>query len=400
MSRVILIAIFASAILATGSILFLYPYEPKQPPRADDSGSTLAGLKEVVNANNQFALKLYYELAKNEGNIFYSPYSILSALLITYEGAKNDTAEEMRAVLSLPDKEIIRPNFALLYNKINENDYARTGNALWVQKDFLLFEEYKRNVERYYGGKASNLDFSDEKSMEIINRFIEEQTNGKIKDFIREIDPSTRLIITNAIYFKGIWKYEFNKSCTYEEDFKIDDRNAVRVQMMHLESDKFFKYAETDELQILELPYKGEKFSMLILLPKKDGLDLNKLEEWKSMMKETLIDEICLPKFEIETSYTLNENLKSLGIISAFQPGKADFSGITSEEIWIGTVIHKAYICVDEEGSEAAAASAVIMPTSAPSKIVFKADHPFILVLQERDTGNILFMGKIVNPAK
>jgi serpin B len=401
------------SVATASTVLFLYPYPPKEPPRADDTGWTKEGVQEVVNGNNKFALELYSELSKSEkGNIFFSPYSISSALAIVYEGARGRTAEEIKSVFHFPSYETLRPNFAAIYNSINKGykDYElRTGNALWVQQSFPLLEEYTSTVERYYGGKATNLDFvgETEKSRETINSFIEEQTNGKIKDLIPQgfLSPQTVLVITNAIYFKGTWVWEFDPKETREMDFKISSNNTIKVPMMFMKpSEKArFNYTETDDLQILELPYKGGKISMLILLPKGDlssiePLTLEKIEEWKSKMKETELDSIYLPKFEFKAKYFLNDNLKRLGMPTAFTPS-ADFSGITAGNIWISSVIHEGYVKVDEKGTEAAAATAVIIARAIRGN-VFRADHPFIFIIQERDTGNILFLGRVVNPTQ
>lgn len=413
-------AIVLFAGIAAPVILFLFPYIPlklKQPPKADDRGSTPQGIQEVVNANNKFAFDLYSELNKSEkGNIFYSPYSIFAALAMTYEGAKGKTADEIKSVLHFPEISILRPNFAAIYNDINREVIyyeLRTGNALWVQQNYPLLDDFTNRVKKYYGGNAANLDFAkeSEKSRQTINNFIEEKTNKKIKDLLNRnsLNKLTRLVLTNAIYFNGTWEWEFDKSNTYEEDFKITPNNVVKTQMMYMKPKKArFNYADLEDLQLLELPYKGEKISMLILLPTENletiepSLTAEKLEEWKNQMEEVKLDEIYLPKFEFDTKYTLNENLKALGMSTAFDPSSANFSGMTmTEKIWIDFVIHQTYIKVDEKGTEAAAVSSggMIVGALMPNKrIIFKADHPFIFLIQEKDTGNILFLGKVVNP--
>jgi serpin B len=403
--------------VAAAAVLFLFPYEPKQPPKADDAGSSQSGIQEVVNANNKFAFDLYSEVDKSEdGNIFYSPYSISAALAMTYEGAKGQTAEEMKAVFHFPESSTLRPNFAAIYNDINTGNGAyelRTGNALWVQQDYPFFKDYMERVEKYYGGKASNVDFvkETEKSRQTINTFIEEQTNNRIKELIPRgvLDAMTRLVLTNAIYFKGTWEWEFDKSDTHEQDFKVTPTNIVRAQMMYMKPEKtLFNYTDTGDLQILELPYKGNKISMLILLPNESlggiesSLTAEKLSEYKAQMKETKLDAIYMPKFEFDTKYFMKDTLIALGMPTAFNEDLADFSGMTAEEkLFISSVIHQAYVRVDEEGTEAAAATAVIIGTTAmmPRK-VFTADHPFIFIIQEEDTGNILFIGRVTDPTK
>jgi len=398
--------------VATAAVLFLFPYEPSQPPQADDTGSTPQGVQEVANANNKFAFDLYSELKKSEsGNIFYSPYSISAVLAMTYEGAEGKTSDEMKSVFHFPEDNILRTNFAAIYNDINEGNNAyelKTGNALWVQQDYPFLEDYMSRVEKYYGGKAANLDFisETEKSRQTINTFIEEQTNDKIKDLISAgmLNSLTRLVLTNAIYFKGTWEWEFDKSDTREQDFKIAPDNIVKTPMMFMDPDKAeFNYVDLEKLQVLELPYKGEKISMLILLPKENleniELSSEKLNEYKSQMEETKLDSIYLPKFEFDTKYLMSETLKGMGMLTAFT-WDADFSGMTGyKDLFISFVVHQAYVKVDEKGTEAAAATAVGMPMSAAPRNIFRADHPFIFIIQEKETGNILFLGRVVNPA-
>jgi serpin B len=427
----IVIALLMVVVVTATAIYFLFPYEPKQPPKADDVGSTQQGIQQVVNANNQFAFELFSELDKsNEGNIFYSPYSISAALAMTYEGAKGQTADEMKSVFHFPESNILRPNFAAIYNEINRGNGAyelRTGNALWVQQDYPFLQDYTSGVEKYYGGKAANLDFvgETEKSRQTINGFIEEQTNDKIKDLLPpgSLNALTRLVLTNAIYFKGTWEWEFDKSDTRDQDFKITPTNIIKTPMMYMDPDKAtFNYADLEKLQILELPYKGEKISMLILLPKQGedydyetgeriisdytlkDIDLSseKLNEYKSQMKETKLDSISLPKFEFDTKYFMKDTLSNLGMPTAFSDGGADFSGMTGHrDLFISFVIHQAYVKVDEKGTEAAAATAVGMETtSVRSRTIFRADHPFIFIIQEKETGNILFMGRVTDPTK
>jgi len=411
------IALLIIATLVTASaILFLYPYEPKQPPKANETGWTQEGVQAVVNANNKFALELYSELSKEEqGNIFYSPYSIFSAFAMTYEGARGQTAEEIKSVFHFPDYSVLRPNFAAVYNDINEASKfyeLRTGNALWVQKDYPLLEDYVNRVEEYYGGKAANLDFINEpeKSRQTINSFIEEQTNGKIKNLIPpgSFNPLTRLVLTNAIYFKGLWKWQFDPKDTKERDFYVTPTNKVKVPMMCMEPEKAeFNYADTTYLQILELPYRGEKISMLILLPKEnlksiEPLTIEKLSEYKSKMKKTKLRLICIPKFEFDTKYNLNENLKDLGMPTAFKWPGADFSGMDGTKmLYIDKAIHQAYIKVDERGTEAAAATTIVIGFGSALPLdMFIANRPFIFIIQQKDTGNILFLGRIVDPTQ
>ncbi|RLI99150.1 MAG: serpin family protein [Candidatus Aenigmatarchaeota archaeon] len=413
----IAITILMISAVTAAAVLFLFPYQPDQPPQADDNGSTPLGIQKVVDANNQFAFELYSELNKAEdNNIFYSPYSISAALAITYEGAKGKTADEMISVFHFPKNNILRPNFAAIYNKINKNDKhykLSAGNTLWAQYDYPFLDEYMNLVEKFYGGKAANVDFVEEteKSRQTINTFIKEQTNNKIKELIPEgvLDKMTRLVLTNAIYFKGTWKLEFDKSDTSNQNFKITSTNIVKVPMMRMEPDKTaFNYADIGELQILELPYKGEDISMLILLPSENlesiepSLTSQKLKEYKNQMKKTKLAAIYIPKFEFDSKYFMKDTLSALGMPTAFSFG-ADFSGMDGTlNLYIGKVIHQAYIKVDEKGTEAAAATAVVMyeKSAAMPKDIFRADRPFIFIIQEKETENILFMGRVTDPTK
>jgi serpin B len=378
---------------------------------AEDLGS-------AAKANNLFAFDLYSRYKSEDGNIFFSPYSISTALAMTYEGARGKTADEIQAVLHFP-KDIIalRQSSLEIYQQINKKDKKYklgTANALWAQKDYKFLDEYFKLIGQYYRGKATNLDFINEteKSCLIINHWVEQQTEEKIKDLVslNDIDIETRLVLTNAIYFKGFWFRQFNKQDTKKADFRISPEHQVKVQMMHFSGkESEFNYAETDNLQILELPYEGKDLSMLILLSKADGLKAvensltsDNLAKWQKMFSREKIN-IYLPRFKFETKYFMADDLKAMGMPTAFSR-YADFSGMTGkEDLFISEVIHQAFVDVNEEGTEAAAATAVIMARkSAMPKPVkeFRADHPFIFLIQDQDTGNILFIGRVSDPTK
>ena len=371
------------------------------------------GVDSVVKANNQFAFKLYSTYKSKDGNIFFSPYSISSALAMTYEGARGKTADEMQSVFDFPKDDSLRRGAFLKINSIiNKKDKKyklNTANALWAQKDYKFLEDYFKLIDHYYGGKVTNLDFvgETEESRLTINHWVEQQTNDKIKNLIPKgvIDPSTRLVLTNAIYFKGMWFKQFDKKATSEQDFKMSSNNTVKAQMMNEIDD--FNYAETDSLQILELPYQGNELSMLILLPKKDdlrtiegSLTLEKLSEYKGMLGNEKVD-VSIPRFKFETKYFMADDLIKMGMPAAFS--NADFSGMTGhQDLFIGQVIHQAFVEVNEEGTEAAAATAVTMEAGAMPQAPkeFNANHPFIFLIQEKETGDILFMGRVSDPTK
>lgn len=373
-------------------------------------------LDEIVRGNNRFCFNLYKNLVENEkGNIFYSPFSITMAMAMVFEGAKGWVVGEMQEVFKFPvDNKCRRESFLTLYKRLNKKSAKyklNIANALWVQRDYPFLPEYLKTIQKYYDGYARNVDFvgATEQTRQIINKWVEEKTNQKIKDLFPPgtIDQMSRLVITNAIYFKGQWAKEFDRSLTTEEDFWVTETKSIKVMMMKMIGpDSRFKYAETDELQILELPYDGDDLSMVILLPRMNDISIieneltfEKFEEWKRLLSETAV-EIYLPRFTFRTRYVLTSNLSQLGMPNAFAP-HCDFSGIDgTKNLYIRSVVHQAYVDVNEEGTEAAAATGVVVGiTSVGPRIpVFRADRPFIFVIQEKDTGNVLFVGRVIEP--
>jgi len=387
--------------------LFIGPALHIEPPQA-----SFEDMQAVADANNQFALDFYSEI-DDEGNIFFSPFSISSAIAMTYEGAQGQTAKEMKEVFHFPEEDVMRPAFEEIYNWVNRRDEEyelHTANALWAQEDYPFIKDYFNLIKRHYGGEITNVDFKTDSEgvRQRINDWVESQTNNKILNLIPSgaINSITRLVLTNAIYFKGTWVLQFNKDDTMERNFRVNQNYTVNVPTMKMVDEKF-NYAETDDLQILEMPYDGESLSMLILLPKDDWLgtlgsiDANKLSELRGILVEQEVD-VYLPKFKLETKYFMKPALVKMGMPTAFS-GAADFSGITeTNDLTIDEVIHQAFVEVDEEGTEAAAATAVIMKTTSvgPTKPIFQADHPFMFVIQERESGGILFLGRVSDPSQ
>jgi serpin B len=393
---------------------------PTHPAGADTSAT-----QAVTSASNQFAFDLYSQLQKNTGsadtNLFFSPFSISSALAITYEGAKGTTADEIRSVFHFPsDTATLQNGYYGLNSSINSGDAAyslQTANALWAEKTYPFLPGYISTAERYYGAKTTNLDFIGQLdgSRIIINRWVEEKTADKIKDLLPagSIDPLTRLVITNAIYFKGSWVKQFDKEKTADADFTTASGNNVRVPMMQrTDKDAIFPYTETDDLQLLSMPYEhasGRELSMVILLPKGDSLEPVEASldpESLSAVQESAISRrvmVYFPKFTLETKYSLPETLGAMGMPTAFT-GNADLSGMDgTKNLFVSDIIHQAYVDVNEEGTEAAAATAVVVALkAAPAETepipVFRADHPFIFFIQDNETGAILFMGKVADP--
>ena len=340
---------------------------------------------------------------------------------MTYEGARGETADEMQSVLHFPKENgTRRQGFLDAYNGLNgagRNYTLSTANALWAQKDFTFLKDYFDVTDKYFEGKVTNLDFAKdtENSRQTINKWVENQTNDKIKDLIPKgaIDKSTRLVLTNAIYFKGTWVKQFDVKDTTVKDFNVSPGKTVQADMMSMTGENArFNYSETDKAQILELPYSGGDLSMLVLLPKngnlgslESSLDAGKLASWTGNLREERVD-VYLPKFKFETKYMMADTLKGMGMPTAFS-GNADFSGMTGKkDLFISQVIHQAYVEVNEEGTEAAAATAVVvefasaMNTPETKIPVFNADHPFIFVIREKANGNILFMGRVSDPSQ
>ncbi len=371
-------------------------------------------IKGIVTANNEFVFDLYAKYKSGPGNIFFSAFSISSAFAIVYEGARGQTGNEILSVFRFPSEDSSRRQaFKVLNDRINRKDKPYklfTANALWAQKDYVFQEDYFKIIDEYYAGKVENVDFikATEEARLKINGWTAEKTNDRIKDLIPEglLNSLTRLVITNAVYFKGSWAIQFPKKETKLEDFHVTFDKTTQVQMMAL-TGKSFQYTETQDLQAIKLPYKGNELSMVILLPKDARLDSLEnslsLEMFSSLNRNFIEKEVdvYVPSFKFEKKYYMSDTLIDMGIVEAFSD-RADFSGMTaSRDINIDQVIHQAFVEVNEEGTEAAAATAVVMKFAsslAGKPIVFKADHPFIFLIQDNETGEILFMGRVMNP--
>ena len=355
--------------------------------------STYETIPNVISANNRFALNFYSQTSQDnlENNIFFSPLSISAAFAIASEGAKGDTATQIQQIFGLEkDNEKRRTSFSNMINNLNIEDTEyklKIANALWLAEGFEPLAEYTNIAKTYYDSDVDNVDFVTNHGINIINQWINEKTEGKIPTIFPpdSTDESTRLAITNAIYFKGMWAEQFDEDNTHDSDFKLNSDKIVQVPTMHIS--KVFNYMQNEQLQILEMLYEGDKISMLILLPNdvdgikslESSLDAKTLEEWTSNLKPNKVI-VNMPKFKLENiSYNLIPKLQELGISSAFDPNTADFSGITDlEQLYIQMAVHKAYVEVNEEGTEAAAATGItIGTTSVPlPPPEFTADHP------------------------
>jgi serpin B len=373
-----------------------------------------------VEANTAFAQRLYGKLSGTQGNVFFSPASISTALGMAYAGARGQTEAEMAKTLEfrLPQAEL-HPAFAALTARIVGGTAGgpeiRIANRLWGQAGMPVEADFKKLTEANYGAGLELLDFktSAEPSRARINQWVDEQTKGKIKDLLPtgSINPLTRLVLANAIYFKGLWATPFDKANTKPEPFRLQSKSSVTAQMMR----KILSapYAETADAQVLALGYRAPSadraMSMIVILPKAvDGLPkveeaiaAGRLAGYVAPLALTQVD-VALPRFKITSEQNLNTTLAAMGMPLAFDDKKADFSGITkAERLYITRVQHKAFVEVNEEGTEAAAATGVVMGTRSlpPPPKVFRADRPFFFLIRDDGTGAVLFMGRVANPA-
>jgi serpin B len=366
-----------------------------------------------------FALDLYEQLSSIEGNLFFSPYSILTALAMTYAGARGATADQMRRALYFSLKpEQLHQAFAQLQECMAQIEkkggvQLKIANALWPHLTYPFLLEYLALVEHYYGVGITGVNYNDpEAARDTINAWVEGKTEQKIKQLIPEgiLNELTRLVLTNAIYFKGDWARQFDPLITEPAPFWVASGVSVTASMMYQEGQ--FHYCEAPGVQILELPYIGGGLSMIVLLPDEvDGLahleqnlTAENLVRWTWMVSNGDREvELTLPRFKLSYACQLDKMLQSMGMVDAFSDDEADFSGMDGTDyLYISAVLHKAFVAINEEGTEAAAATAVVVKMrglpEAPA--VFRADHPFIFLIQEKSSGSILFLGRVVRPAE
>lgn len=369
-------------------------------------------MSSIAEANNKFAFSLYKELKDLEGNIFFSPFSISSVGAMLYEGADGKTEEQIKKVFNFPkDKKLLRSSYSELLGSITQpgKEYKlHIANALWVEQTYRLLGSYVHNIQTHYDGEAKNMYFrlNPGAAREVINSWIEEHTENRIKNLFDpgSVDRLTKLILTNAVYFKGDWGKQFDKDDTEDENFNIAKGKIVEVPMMKMVGKNYFGYAEDERMQALEMLYKGNELSMTVLLPKDNNLgsleDYLDLERFSDLRKKVEEVHIWMPKFEFNRSYNLTGRLTKMGMDLPFG-SQADFSGMDgSKDLFVDKIVQGAYVKVDEEGTEAAAATGATMLIKAvmPEFKFFKVDHPFMFLIKERYTNTILFMGRVVDP--
>jgi serpin B len=373
----------------------------------------------VVKGNTAFAWDLYARLRQQDGNVVYSPYSISTALAMTYAGARGATAEEMAEVLhfTLPQERLhpaaggLVRELAGMGGKKKRNYQLGVANALWGQEKYGFRNDFLDLTRTSYGAGLNEVDFINarEEARKTINRWVAKQTSGKIKELVEEkhLSRDTRLVLTNAIYFKAEWQTKFYKNATWEAPFHVAAERRVKVPMMR--RDAKLAHMDGGTFQMLELPFAGKELSMLVLLPKKaDGLaglekslTPERVGRWQGKLRETEV-KVYLPKFKVTGAFALSKELKAMGMKLPFS-SRADFSGMTDRrELFISEVVHQTFVGVDEQGAEAAGGTAVFMPKSddGPKSVTFRADHPFVFVVRDNRSGSVLFVGRVADPTR
>ncbi|XP_075684594.1 leukocyte elastase inhibitor [Rhinoderma darwinii] len=379
-------------------------------------------MEELSSACTNFSLDLFKKLCQNNpnGNIFYSPLSISAALAMIFLGTKGKTAEQVSKALHFDIVQDVHSNFQTLNAQINKKSSSsytlNLANRLYGEQTFSFLPEFLSSIQSLYQAKLGTVDFISafESARKEINKWVSEQTKGKIPEVLSEgsVDGTTQLVLVNAIYFKGDWAEKFNPEHTTEAPFRLNKKEQKLVKMMYQMKKLPFNYIPELSCRVLELPYVGNELSMIILLPDniedettglqklEKGISLEKLQEWTRPEHMYPIDvRVHLPKFKLEESYKLKSTLSALGMVDIFDTSRADLSGISgSQNLFLSEVIHKSFVEVNEEGTEAAAATAGIAMMCLSREEEFNADHPFLFFIRHSETKNILFFGKYSSP--
>ncbi|MFO7827560.1 MAG: serpin family protein [Bacteroidales bacterium] len=368
----------------------------------------------LVDNNNRFAFDIYKEFKSDHSNLIFSPFSISSAMAMTYAGAENNTAKEFQnSLYFLEEKELFHQEFSNLLKNFDSDKKSSVefynANSLWVQKNFKLKDEFLMINKKYYSSALFSADFNNPgQSSKEINDWVEKNTKNKINNLIQPsaLGPDTRLVLVNAIYFKGGWDKPFKSEKNTEDKFTISKNEEVTTTFMNGEI-KTWYYKDCLK-EIIEIPYADNDYAMIIILPK-NYRKLKWVERFLSVKcmeryvkkREKLSVKISIPKFKLDGEFDLKEALNELGLKDAFT-GAADFSAMADEKLFIDKVVHKATIDVNEEGTEAAAATAVMMRKTSVlmESVSFKADHPFIYAIKNTKNGTIYFLGRVMNPEK
>jgi len=389
------------------------PKTDKNYIAADDSASTPEGIKQVVNANNQFAIDLYQQInkqpAQSDKNIFFSPYSLSTAMAMLYAAAESETKQQIQKTFHYPTPAILNPNSAALYNQFNKpnsNYDLSTVNDLWIHQGLSPNQTYLDTVQRYYGGKVTTLDFASrpEPSRQTINKTIAKHTKQMIPELLPEgsIKSSTAAVLTNAVYFKSQWAQPLGLRGSTQPFYNLNGTITDTNFMYSIENSN---YTEDEQVQVVELPYKSDDLSMLIILPKSKeaaamqalvkNLSADQIGQWTHNMKIKAVD-LQLPKFKMEQDYKMDGLLAEMGMPIAFD-SRADFSLFNDEQsLAVDSIIHKAVVEVDEKGTVAAAATSIVpVVVSANYDVEFNANRPFMFMIKDNKTDAILFLGQV-----
>ena len=394
--------------------------EVRSDRERNDSPKASAGdLRTLVQGNNAFALDLYRELSNAQGNLFFSPFSISQVLAMAFAGARGETERQMTNALryELPQSDL-HPSFNTLDLEleswsrdlqVEENQFLELNiaNAIWGQQGYEFLPDFLDVLAENYGAGLRSLDFAGapEESRETVNSWVSQETQDKIRDLLAPgaVNRRTRLVLTNAIYFNASWQLPFDKGLTRELPFHLAGGGTVDAPMMTETSRDFYGYVEGNGYQAVDVPYSSGQMSMIVLLP-----DAGTYREFEDSLSAQLLDRIfdgleighitlTMPLFQLESEFSLNQTLADMGMPDAFGAG-ADFSGMTgTRELWISEAVHKAFVSVDEEGTEAAASTAVVFQESGP--LMVTVNRPFIFLIRDRATGTLLFVGRVMNPA-
>ncbi len=373
--------------------------------------------KEVIDSANKFAFDLFKPILSGAGeqeNIMISPFSITSALSMTLNGASGVTFEAMKKTLRLDGKTLEQINNTYLklmteMVQVDERVVLEIANSVWVEKRLAVKQKFMTDVQNWYKAEARGIDVTDPEAVNIVNGWIEEKTHDKITDMLAYLDPDLAMLLINAVYFNGKWRYQFDKADTKEEPFYVTPTAPKTVAMMHQEEN--LKAVKDNNLTIVDFPYGQGNYSMLIVLPDTgisasdaaEVLTSTQWNNWMSLLKNnTHVVELSMPRFKYNYKRLLNDDLIGLGMGIAFSGG-ADFSNISDQALLINRVIHQSFIETNEEGTEAAAATIVEMifntvGTSEPPVWKVNIDRPFLYYIHENSTGTILFMGKVGDP--
>lgn len=379
-------------------------------------------MEQLSSANTLFALELFQTLNESSptGNIFFSPFSISSALAMVILGAKGSTAAQLSKTFHFDSVEDIHSRFQSLNAEVSKRGASHTlklANRLYGEKTYNFLPEYLASTQKMYGADLAPVDFlhASEDARKEINQWVKGQTEGKIPELLAVgvVDSMTKLVLVNAIYFKGMWEEKFMTEDTTDAPFRMSKKDTKTVKMMYQKKKFPFGYISDLKCKVLEMPYQGGELSMVILLPKdiedestglkkiEKQITLEKLREWTKRENLEFIDvHVKLPRFKIEESYTLNSNLGRLGVQDLFSSSKADLSGMSgSRDLFISKIVHKSFVEVNEEGTEAAAATGgiatfcMLLPEEE-----FTVDHPFIFFIRHNPTSNVLFLGRVCSP--